>query len=276
MPPSNTKPTPGPTPTRGRPSFVPHSPHSVSPSLRLSVSSPAFTLIELLVVISIIALLIGILLPALGKARAEGWKVRCLTNLKGLGTSMAMYFNDSNGTFPFVEPIAGVDENDNSTDLFEVLDAYIDAPRPRREDPNDLVSHNWIVQDPYRCPADRGGTDPENPDPSYATYGISYDFPPASVYVALETFGAIDNPDVHPEERDKARKAVSRAYEEYSGRGNKLAVLIDLQGWHNSGSSSGKNALYWDGSADIYPGDPPEEVVQGVLELIFKLCNFGG
>ena len=56
----------------------------------------AFTLIELLVVISIIALLIAILLPALGSARESARKMQCLSNLRGMGSSIIMYAQEHN------------------------------------------------------------------------------------------------------------------------------------------------------------------------------------
>ena len=54
-----------------------------------------FTLIELLVVVSIIALLVSILLPALSKAREQAKRAVCLSNVKGLGTATVMYATDN-------------------------------------------------------------------------------------------------------------------------------------------------------------------------------------
>jgi prepilin-type N-terminal cleavage/methylation domain-containing protein len=59
-----------------------------------------FTFVELLIVIGIIAVLIGILLPTLARARAQANRAACLSNIRQLGTGILMYCNESDGYFP--------------------------------------------------------------------------------------------------------------------------------------------------------------------------------
>ncbi|MAY74032.1 MAG: hypothetical protein CMJ31_04760 [Phycisphaerae bacterium] len=84
-----------------------------------------FTLIELLVVIAIIALLIGILLPALGKARDSARQLQDLTQVRGMGQSMTFYANDERGWYPLM-PF-----NDMGQRAWDGVDG--DAPRLDRQ-----------------------------------------------------------------------------------------------------------------------------------------------
>ena len=165
-------------------------------------SCRGFTLVELLVVIAVVAMLIGILLPGLGKARARARATECLSRARDLGAATGSHLDSNREVFPRSQHSAGAHDELAWEQVYHAYFAGTEYPRATDAPWWNDASFWRVCNKHYKCPFDRR----QSP-----MYRDGFPFPMPALSFGLNVYFELRAQEIDPDRWGSMRAPIYRS-----------------------------------------------------------------